>query len=671
MNEIWRWLATAALLCWWLPAAALTALELPPVFTRLDARPSLEMLVDESRLLTLAEVRRRDASFKATQRTRFPLQQAALWTRLALHNPSPEKRSVLLMNPSPYVYQIDIHLLRQGGEVESYALGRHRPREPRTLSHRYDVQPIALGAGEQVLIYTRHCSERAMEINSHLYTPSSFLRFAQRDASIWGIFTGLVAALVLYNLIAGFALRQRVFLFYVLHASMLYAFTLTMHGIDILVLARPLFNTLMPDTAALLGSLTAVTEARISRLMLMLVTITAALFGNAFFDLKHRAPGVARLLQGWIALALSIMLIEVAAAIWPPLDVIGPAMAYLLLFFLLFWLAVAIYAAVRRFAGWSYYLAGTGSFILLALLQDAEWFGLELGIPEFTSVYGTPIGLTLELSFLSLGLGQRIRRLAAEHDASERLLIAQSKFISVGQMLSGVVHQLKRPVIYAGTQLMKLESLMDRPLAERERELPKALADMRQTIDFMDKTIVDIYRFYSDDKSQQDFSPAEQIEHVVSMLTPMTTGSALRIERHLLPDLVLHGYANAFAHAMMIVLENATQVLKERKVAAPLITVTMTVTGHQLLLTISDNGGGIRAEHLERLFELYARPSSHSGLGFGLVLASRMITERLHGSISARNVAGGAEFTIRLPLAGSGHAIGHPNGTSGSVGLEH
>lgn len=638
-------------LVWSLGANALMPIELMGNFERIDTRHSLEALVDESAALTLDEVQAAAERFAASGHTRFAPQQAAIWTRLALHNATADQRSVLLMNPSPHVHQIDIHVVRQDDSVESYALGSHRSRERRTLPHRYDVQPISLDPGEQVLVYTRHQSARSMDVDTVLYMPNAFLRFVQRDALSWGLFTGLVAALVLYNMVVGMALRQRVFLFYVLHGVALFAFTLTMNGADILVWVRPVLDTLAPAPMGYAVSLSVAAVSRISHVLLLLVTITASLFGSAFFDLPRRSRVAARLVRLWLAIAASFVAAEIASALWPSLDALDALLAYLVFFFLLCWLALGVFAALRRYPGWQYYLAGTGSFTVLALLQDAEWLGLETGIPDWISAYGTPVGLTLELSMLSLALGQRIRRLAAEHDASERLLVAQAKFSSVGQLLAGVVHQLKRPVIYAGTQLMKLEALMDRPPAEREAELPKALTDMRATIDFMDKTIVDLYRFYSDDKVQQDYHPAEQIEHVVSMLTPMTTGSALRIERDLLPEVTLHGYANAFGHAMMIVLENAAQVLKDRAVPAPLIRVGMAVEKHRLLVIVTDNGGGIAADRLERIFELYAKAPSRGGLGIGLALARRMIVERLQGSIRARNVPGGAEFTIRLPLS--------------------
>lgn len=645
-----RGLLAALSLLWSVGASALMPIELMGNFERIDARHSLEMLVDEGAALTLADVQAAGSRFSAVQRTRLPAQQVAIWTRLALHNATASKRSVLLMNPSPYIYQIDMHLVRQDGDLESWVLGSQQPREQRTLAHRYHVQPISLAAGERVVVYTRYQSERWLDVDTLLYMPNSFLQFAQRDATNWGLFTGLVISLVLYNLVAGIALRQRIFVYYVLHASALFAYTVSMNGADILVWIRPLFDALAPALVTLLGSVSIATEFRIAHVLLMLVSITACLFCNAFFHLTRHAPMVARLLQGWIAFAALLILNEIASAFLPWLHPVGGGIAYLGLIFLLGWLAVSLFAAVRRFLNWQYYLAGTGSFILLALMQTAEWTSPEIVVPDWISVYGTPIGLMLELIMLSLGLGQRIRRLAAEHDASEQLLVAQSKFTSVGQMLAGVVHQLKRPVIYAGTQLMKLESLLDRPLAEREAELPKALTEMRQTIDFMDKTIVDLYRFYADDKAQQEYAPAEHVEHVISMLTPMTTGSALRIERCLLPEVTLHGYANAFGHAVMIVMENAAQVLKERAVPAPLIRVSMAVEKHSLLVRVADNGGGIAPDRLHRIFELYAKTPSRSGLGIGLALAKRMIEERLQGSISARNVIGGAEFTIRLPL---------------------
>ncbi|MGB7288266.1 MAG: ATP-binding protein, partial [Salaquimonas sp.] len=75
------------------------------------------------------------------------------------------------------------------------------------------------------------------------------------------------------------------------------------------------------------------------------------------------------------------------------------------------------------------------------------------------------------------------------------------------------------------------------------------------------------------------------------------------------------------------------------------------------VLTLSDNGPGISAENVDRIFERFYtdRPESqgfgqNSGLGLSI---SRQIIEAHGGEITAENRSGnqtGAIFTIRLPV---------------------
>lgn len=82
--------------------------------------------------------------------------------------------------------------------------------------------------------------------------------------------------------------------------------------------------------------------------------------------------------------------------------------------------------------------------------------------------------------------------------------------------------------------------------------------------------------------------------------------------------------------------------------------------GEEALVTIRDNGIGIAADMLPRLFIMYtqstrARDFAQGGLGIGLHLVDRLA--RLHGGTVEARSAGpnqGSEFTVRLPLASRG-----------------
>jgi len=73
--------------------------------------------------------------------------------------------------------------------------------------------------------------------------------------------------------------------------------------------------------------------------------------------------------------------------------------------------------------------------------------------------------------------------------------------------------------------------------------------------------------------------------------------------------------------------------------------------GEYGLVDVSDTGGGIADEHLERLFQPFFSTKS-KGTGLGLSISQKLITEH-GGYISVRSKVGvGTTFTIRLPLAG-------------------
>ena len=72
-------------------------------------------------------------------------------------------------------------------------------------------------------------------------------------------------------------------------------------------------------------------------------------------------------------------------------------------------------------------------------------------------------------------------------------------------------------------------------------------------------------------------------------------------------------------------------------------------------LTVADNGDGISAEHLPRIFDRFyrvdsARTSSQGRSGLGLAI-SKAIIEAHGGNIEATSKTGtGSVFTVRLPM---------------------
>jgi CheY-like chemotaxis protein/anti-sigma regulatory factor (Ser/Thr protein kinase) len=88
------------------------------------------------------------------------------------------------------------------------------------------------------------------------------------------------------------------------------------------------------------------------------------------------------------------------------------------------------------------------------------------------------------------------------------------------------------------------------------------------------------------------------------------------------------------------------------------IAVKVQVTGNFAYVTVQDNGRGIAAEDLQKIFQLFMQAEAatsagtESGLGIGLTLA-RSLVEMHGGSIEAASpgLGQGSTFTVRLPVA--------------------
>ena len=79
------------------------------------------------------------------------------------------------------------------------------------------------------------------------------------------------------------------------------------------------------------------------------------------------------------------------------------------------------------------------------------------------------------------------------------------------------------------------------------------------------------------------------------------------------------------------------------------IRISIEETAGEVAICLSDDGGGVSAEELPRLFERFYH-GSHPGHGAGIGLAIvKEVVLRHHGSITAENIPGGLQFTLFFP----------------------
>jgi two-component system phosphate regulon sensor histidine kinase PhoR len=115
---------------------------------------------------------------------------------------------------------------------------------------------------------------------------------------------------------------------------------------------------------------------------------------------------------------------------------------------------------------------------------------------------------------------------------------------------------------------------------------------------------------------------------------------------------MIHGDQTHLTNVIFNLLDNA---LKYRREEVPLrLEIATKNYGEHIILSIEDNGIGIKKEDLHKIFERFYRVHTgnrHDVKGFGLGLAYvKSIVGIHHGSIHAESIYGqGTNFVITLP----------------------
>lgn len=235
---------------------------------------------------------------------------------------------------------------------------------------------------------------------------------------------------------------------------------------------------------------------------------------------------------------------------------------------------------------------------------------------------------------------------------------------AIERFAADVSHELKNP-------LTSLRSAVETlPLAKNEEAQEKLLEIIQHDVRRLDRLITDI-----SDASRLDAELARETAEIVDM-TPLLeslvhavqevyrNAQTIDVSLNIIPRpygkpyLVL-GHELRLGQVISNLLENARSFIPRNRGK---ICITMKSHASTLILTIEDNGPGIRSENIERIFERFYtdRPNEdafgqNSGLGLSI---SRQIIEAHNGTITAENIIDpslgkcktGARFIIMLPL---------------------
>ncbi|TGN38996.1 EAL domain-containing protein [Marinobacter confluentis] len=307
-----------------------------------------------------------------------------VWLRFSVPDLTGDRE--LLEIRYPQLDDITFYLLENGQLKQRIVTGDRYPFEQRPVAHRHFLFPFDTSPGNTYEIVLQVKTQGAMQIPMRLWTPGDFFEKVSIEDQLHSVYYGILLSVIFFNLFVFLALRERMYLLYVLSTAGYLLLISTLNGTA--------FHLLWPAFPGLQNQAMMITVPT--------VVIFTLLFSREFLNLRQTGPTMDLMVRATIALNIGAFVIsfitsyslasQVTVALAIPscllLTVIGP---------------------VQWFRGnpqAGYYTLAWGLLTLGSAVAAANKYGL---LPNnFLTAYSIEIGSALEAILLTIALAARL-----------------------------------------------------------------------------------------------------------------------------------------------------------------------------------------------------------------------------------------------------------------------
>ena len=249
---------------------------------------------------------------------------------------------------------------------------------------------------------------------------------------------------------------------------------------------------------------------------------------------------------------------------------------------------------------------------------------------------------------------------------SRTRMMEQERLAFLGQMVGGLAHNLKTPIMSISGCASALDNLIDESLQsigdpevndddyrEIYKEMETWVTRVRDSCSYMSDIITAIkgQAAHASASEESTFTVSELTKRVALLMRHelLSNNCQLICESDIKDDIILHGDVNNLIQVLNNLISNA--VYSQRQTGGGKIILGIDRDAENLRIYVRDTGTGVEPRIREKLFREMTTSKGTQGTGLGLYISKAVVRGKFGGSMWLEdNPGGGAVFGISIPL---------------------
>ncbi|HLA35805.1 MAG TPA: hybrid sensor histidine kinase/response regulator [Rhodocyclaceae bacterium] len=253
-----------------------------------------------------------------------------------------------------------------------------------------------------------------------------------------------------------------------------------------------------------------------------------------------------------------------------------------------------------------------------------------------------------------------------ELQRSQEMLVHSEAQATLSTLVASFTHELRTPIgnsVLSVGYMMEQAARFSRQVDEghlKRSDLAGFVTTLREGFDLTQRNLLrtqellhNFGQVSADQASEQrrGFDLAATVAEVVGTLAPRYKRLPHRIDLEIPGGIAMDSYPGALGQVVINLVNNAYLHAFEG-IDCGVLSICGEQQGDTVRLKISDNGVGIPAQHLPRLFQpFFSTRIGRGGTGLGMTIVDNLVKTKLGGNLAVSSTVGvGTRFDIELPL---------------------